>query len=415
MANKFYYIGTRSTDLATSFDANRSDPFFAGSITLYGDNRHGNIAYNVSSGIQLSTALHLRERNSAILKMFIKNHVTDIVAHDPSARFLPYDVGYAEKVPAKFKKRIVCCNEPALMTYLNSKFNFKKLIEGKLPQAAHIYMTGADVLAKLESGEFPNTKEVVIQTEYGSAGEGTYFATKSAMSIKKYCKSCMSKIKAHEMYVVSDFVPTHCSVSCHIQISANEVAVYPPGIQLMRGPKFIGSDLFAFSQLPVEIQEDCRATAVRFGEILREYDPKARGYFGLDLIVAKSDNKVYAIETNARFTGTTGLMNILSHKAGIGSVFEHTYEAFYAKSTNLTEKFRRITPSGRKRYAEVSRDEDGSLHFEDGKSNREGLDKTAYQEDDIYTYSIFEEIKGYNVYDDRIALKKITSRVKVKK
>lgn len=317
--------------------------------------------------------------------------------------------------------------DPGLLSFLNSKFNFKKLLDGKIPQAKFEFMTGHDVLQLIKSGEIPTKREVVIQSEYGAGGEGTIIATKKMFADSKFTAFCKKKIKLNQVYVVSEFIENICSVSIHIQLTNNEIAMYPPTVQFLRGPCFIGSDLFAFSQLSDNVKQECAGMAQAFGNILRNIgdhidvsefkNKRLRGYFGLDVIVAKNGNpSVFAVETNPRFTGTTGLMNILCHKAGIGSVFEHSWQAFYADETNLNQQFKKITPVGRKTYAMVERDESGNVITpDDNIRNLEGLDETVYQEDGFYTYAIFDEARNYNVFDERKKDKKYAGCLQKKK
>ena len=58
-----YYVGYRESDIAVGFDACGTDPFFAGSITCYGSNENGNIAYNATTGMQFQYELY-SARNS---------------------------------------------------------------------------------------------------------------------------------------------------------------------------------------------------------------------------------------------------------------------------------------------------------------------------------------------------------------
>lgn len=413
-----YYIGYRVSDIAASFDMSTTDSFFKGSITCYGDNKNGNIAYNAITGMQFSLYDHQYcERNNAVYTKFISEQCKKVAEQNKHALFLPYGLYFAEKIPDELQTRIICFNNVEVLSFLNSKFKFKKLIDGKIPQARFEFMTGAAVFELIRSGEAPNNREIVVQEEYGSSGEGTLIITKKNFADPAFVKNCMDLIKEDETYVVSEFIENSHSVSIHFQVSNNEVAVYPPGIQLMNGPSFAGCDLFAFSQFDDEIKNECIAVAQKFGEILRDMGSpdglfpgvRIRGYFGLDVIIAKKGTpRVYAVETNARFTGSAGLLNILSNLAGAGSIYEHTFQAFYDDKTDFAAKFKKISPNGRKRYAEIERGEDGRI-ITDTDCNQEGLDQTVYQEYDFYTHAIFEEVKNYNVYDDRKKYKKYVS------
>lgn len=385
-----YYLGRKTSDIAKTFDANTSDDYFAGSITAYGDNANGNVSYNVLSGMQLCDDDSIYgDRNLALYSKFFGDQCREIASRDPQAKFFPYSNFFGSLVPKELADRVICQNDPKVISQLESKFNFKKLIAGKIAQADYEIMTGEKVLKLIESGEVPAKRQVVIQTEYGAAGEGTYFATRQH-------KLDINKIEPKRKYVVSEFIENTISVSSHFLVTANEVAIYPPGIQIMDGPAFIGSDVHAFSLLENDIKDECLDATRTYGELLRKKHHNLRGYFGLDMIVKKEQGlppRVFAVEGNHRFTGTASLLNILCHRAGIGGVYEHAYQAFYAKETDLQPLLNQITPNGRKRYAKTSENL--------ANVNKEGLDKTVYKEDGFYTHAIFEEIKQYNVIDDR--------------
>jgi hypothetical protein len=400
-----YYVGMRESDLAINFEATKTDKFFAGSVTIYGRSENGNVAYNVVSGLQLNEAQCYEERNHALFKHFVAQQCHNIVAKDKNAKFLPYSYFFASSIPAEFSDRVICANDPRVLVFLNSKFNFKKFMKGKLPEANFVIESGKDIINKIKNKIYPNSKEVVIQTEFGEGGDGTVFLLKGD-------DFNTATINPDREYVVSDYIHNRCSIGIQMQISDTDIAIYPPSIQLMKGPAYAGSDVFGFSELPEKVKERCYEIARKFGEIIRDLDVlptnkrvklRNRGFFGIDAIIEEGeDPQVYVVETNPRFTGVTGLLNILSHKSGAGSVFEHSYKCYLGERLN-TEAIENIVPNGRKRYAEFERNEDGEAHsLENEKINHEGFDKTAFQEEGFYyTHAVFEEIKKCNTFDSR--------------
>ena len=416
---KIYYIGRSSSDISTDFNANVADTFFAGSITCYGYNRDGNIAYNVISGMQLSNDDSIfRSRNNAIYTKFISEQCRNIAEKDPDALFLPYSRYYASKVPQELQNRIICCNDERVLECLDSKISFRRIFQEQLPFPKYTIESGERILQLIEEKIIPDEKEVIIQTEFGGGGEGSYFVRRDTFS-EEFATWLKAEIKATEKYVMSEYVHNLCSVGVQILVSDKEIGIYPPSIQILNGPHYIGSDLYAFSLLDENIKNECTKIATRFGEILRDMEClnigeetisgiHNRGFFGIDFLITEpgSSPSVYVIETNPRFTGPVGLLNILCHKAGIGSVFAHSFDCFTGKRTAFDD-FREIEPAGRKRYASITRDEDGHVvSLEHENSNQEGLDQTVYQEEGLYSHAVFEEIKAFNVYDDRRELKK---------
>ena len=416
---KIYYIGRRSSDISTDFNANVADTFFAGSITCYGDNRGGNISYNVISGIQLSDDDSIfGRRNDAIYTKFISDQCRNIAEKDPDALFLPYSQYYASKVPQELHDRVICCNNERVVQCLDSKINFRKIFRKQLPFPKYTIEKGARILQLIEEKIIPYEREVVIQTEFGGGGEGSYIVRRETFT-EEYAAWLKAEMKSTVKYVVSEYVYNLCSVGVQILVSDDEIGIYPPSIQILNGPCYIGSDLYAFSLLDEDIKNECTRIATRFGEILRDMESlnvgketisgiRNRGFFGIDFIISEpgSSPSVYVIETNPRFTGPVGLLNVLCYKAGIGSVFKHSFDCFTGKRICFDD-FRKIEPNGRKRYAEIVRDKGGQVvSLENESSNKEGLDQTVYQEEGLYSHAVFEEIKAFNVYDDRRELKK---------
>ncbi|MCL2484235.1 MAG: hypothetical protein FWD89_00220 [Firmicutes bacterium] len=400
-----YYLGRRQSDIVTTFDADETDTFFKGSITCYGDGKDGNISYNSHSGIQLSDDdSKYGSRNKAIYTKFFSAQCRNVIEKDPDAFFMPFSDYFAQMVPEEFKDRIICFNNLKAITWLSSKINFRKLVEKVIPVPSYKIMKGSKVLKLIESGEYPTKQQVAVQAEYTSGGEETFLLTRKYFEEEGYAKKIKSKIDSKQEYLVSEYIENIGSVGIQMQISNNEIALYPPSIQVMKGPVYIGSDLVAYTKLDEEVKEKCEEIAQEFGYILQNLDKlrikrpgfknaKIRGFIGIDVIVGK-DGKVYAIETNPRFTGATGLLNILSHMAEQGSVYEHAYQAFYDKKTSLTRKFKKIEPLGRKKYA----DEDGKEGYE-----QEGLDETVHREEGCYTHAIFERVRKrkFNIFEKK--------------
>jgi hypothetical protein len=400
-----YYIGHRETDIAINFDATVTDNFFEGSITEYGRNENGNVAYNATSGIQLDISPEYDEHNGLLLKNFIENQCRAIVARDKDAKFLPYSYYFAVKIPPEYTDRVICANDNDLLFFLNSKFKFKRFIKGKLPEAKFVLESGTTVIKKLQNGTYPDKKEVVIQTEYGEGGFGTVLCTKNSPAIPEM-------FDASKLYVVSDFIPNICSVAIHVLIADDEIAVYPPSVQLLRGACYAGSDLAKFAELDDYVKDECYRIAVEFGKLLQTRPEKPRGYFGIDaLISSETPHKVYVVETNPRFTGTVGLLNIISHKVGAGSIYEHTYRCFTHKKLPI-EDIEKITPSGRKIYTRTDWDGKSPKQLEEKNINHDGIDKTVIRGDRAYLFSIFEEVRDYNTFDIRNYDRTYISQVK---
>jgi len=86
------------------------------------------------------------------------------------------------------------------------------------------------------------------------------------------------------------------------------------------------------------------------------------------------------------------LQNRMFRAAGLESVFEYNYRAFYDEKTDFAEGLKKIKPLGIYRHAVVKRNSDGELvSVEAEHVNREGFDMTLIREEDgMYTHSVYE-------------------------
>lgn len=388
-----YYIGYRQGDAEASFYNQTMDGYFAGSITELGNNKRGNVAHNATTRVQLSQNVEFDERNTKIIREFVNEKCREIVARVPDAYFYPYSPVYASYVPPELQDRILCCNNPRVFAVLDSKFQFRKIFEDILPFAPHEYVKGSEVIERLKNGTYPEQKEVVIQRDYGSGGFGTLVVSKEYFADPKIKERSIKEIYPKETYLVSDYIESLCSTSLHILVSNNEVHLLPSSVHKYTGHhKLDYMDFKAFTKLPKDMLKQAYDCGYKFGEFVRTSKKyRMRGWVHIDLLFGK-DGKVYAMEANPRFGGSVGLQNRMFRSAGLESVFEYNYRAFYDEKTNFGPGLKKIKPLGIYRHARVERNADGELvSIEDDSVNREGFDMTLIREEDgMYTHSVYE-------------------------
>jgi len=388
-----YYIGYRQGDAEASFFNQTMDGYFAGSITELGNNKRGNIAHNATTRIQLSQNVEFDERNTKIMREFINEKCREIVAKVPDAYFYPYSPVYASYVPPELQDRILCCNDPRVFAVLDSKFQFRKIFEDILPFAPYEYVVGSEIIKRLKNGTYPEKKEVVIQRDYGSGGFGTLVVTKEYFANEAFKQRSIKEIYPGETYLVGDYIESLCSTSLHILVSNNEVHILPSIVhRYIEHHKLDYMEFKAFTKLPKDMLEQAYDCGRKFGEFVRTSKKyRMRGWVHIDLLFGK-DGKVYAMEANPRFGGSVGLYNRIFRSAGLESVFEYNYRAFYDEKTDFGEGLKKIKPLGIYRHAVVERNADGELvSVEADNVNREGFDMTLIREEDgMYTHSVYE-------------------------
>lgn len=388
-----YYIGYKQGDAEASFYNQTMDGYFAGSITHFGNNKRGNIAYNASTKVQFSRNVEYEKRNAKILREFINEKCREIVAKVPDAYFYPYCPVNASYVPPELQDRILCCNDPKIFAMLDSKFQFREIFKDILPFAPYEYVVGSEVIKRLQDGTYPNTKEVVVQRDYGAGGFGTIVVTKKYFADPTFKEKAIKEIHPKETYLVSDYIESLVSTSLHMLVSNNEVCILPSTVHgYKEHHKLSYMDLKAFTQLDPDMLKQAYDYGMKFGEFVRTSKKyKMRGWLHIDLLFGK-DKKVYAMEANPRFGGAVGLHNRMFRAAGLESVFEYNYRAFYDKETHFKEGLKKLKPLGIYRHARVERNADGELvSVEPDYINREGFDMTLIREEDgMYTHSVYE-------------------------
>ena len=388
-----YYIGYRQGDAEASFYNQTMDGYFAGSITELGNNKRGNIAHNATTRIQLSQNVEFDERNTKIMREFINEKCREIVAKVPDAYFYPYSPVYASYVPAELQDRILCCNNPRIFAILDSKFQFREIFEDILPFAPYEYVIGSEIIKRLKNGTYPEQKEVVIQRDYGSGGFGTIVVNKKYFDNPEFKQRSIQEIHPKETYLVSDYIESICSTSLHLLVSNNEVHILPSVVhRYTEHHKLDYVEFKAFTKLPKEMLKQAYDCGRKFGEFVRTSKKyRMRGWVHIDLLFGK-DGKVYAMEANPRFGGEIGLENRVFRAAGLESVFEYNYRAFYDEKTDFGPGLKKIKPLGIYRHAVVERNADGELvSVEADNVNREGFDMTLIREEDgMYTHSVYE-------------------------
>ncbi|MDR0957453.1 MAG: hypothetical protein LBM09_02680, partial [Candidatus Nomurabacteria bacterium] len=224
--SNIYFLGWRETDISIDIDGNIPDPTFKGSFTCYGSGKNGNRAYNIESGKQLSDNIkEYGERNDRWYRAWFGKKCEE-VAKDPNTLFLPYNIYFSTLIPSKLQNRIICQNNPDIVQTLNSKIIFKEMIDGTIPQAPFLVRSGAEILRDFENYQ----KEVVVQTEFGSNGDGTFLLTKKNLRDQEFVKNFLDHIEIDENYIISDFIKNRCSASFQIQVTNTETLMYSPGV-----------------------------------------------------------------------------------------------------------------------------------------------------------------------------------------
>mgnify|MGYP004457488111 CR=1 FL=1 len=283
--------------------------FFDGSITLFGENRDGNISYAEEVVFEYwnpdNNPLEIDIYNKSIAKI---TDEVDIMAHNPqivSKCILPSNV------------HLICKNEEQLLRMLDNKTETRNLMKEEVPMLKYYNIKGKDIsYKKLRS----IASEFVVQHPIGSGGSKTFL----------YNENTYEKIdlilKKEEYYSVSIYQKNNIPYNIHCIIFSEKIEILAPSEQILEKTELIE---YIGSEFEVEISKEIKKKLEKYSLKLCKKIQKLgyRGVLGIDFIAV--DNELYFIEINPRFQGSTAKVDKLLKESNLPSIFEYNYSAFY--------------------------------------------------------------------------------------
>ncbi len=310
---KFVAIGPREQDFAYT------NGFFCGSITLYGNNTNQNVSYSGSRQYRINHNVFSKDQGEFIEKEMLKR-----IEEDPAVRFMSYDPNQAYDCDEKIIQRTVCLNEKILMDKLNYKITFREWARDVCRVHHSELLYGKECTYKNLKERYGAYEAFVVQTNFATGGEGTYILTAQNADVTE------SMLVKEEKYLVSGYEYYNIPVNIHAIIYEDDILIFPVSIQIMRlcGNKLLyqGSDFNEAERIDKGSLEEFR-NYMRI--ICRKLQKEGfRGITGVDGMIV--DGKVYILEMNNRFQGSTLLLNLALRDAGLPSMQELNYESFHS-------------------------------------------------------------------------------------
>ena len=282
-----YWVGTRQSDI---FD---TGCFFKGSVTIFGDNKGGNISY-CSNGKRINHNIEDKECDS-----FFINTLETILESDTEARFMFYDPILAYKYGEKIKNHTICLNSYDLLNSFSNKYKARYILSNVINTVPYALLKGSKCDSSTLCQLFTNYNEFVIQKPYSSGGDATYHLRSTSMP----------EVTADELYLVSPFFKDALSVNIHLVISDSGVLLFPASVQIINETKnrllYSGADFICYNMICEEIKEKVNNESIKIGNILMRAG--YRGVIGIDYII--EDNTPYFLELNTRFQASSHLIN----------------------------------------------------------------------------------------------------------
>lgn len=305
-------------------DFEYTNGFFSGSITLYGRNCHSNVSYCGSRKERINHNVFSPDQAAFVIAEMKKQ-----VEEDPTVRFMSYDPNQAFDCGEDLVRRTVCLNDKALMDKLNHKISFRQWAQSCC--AVH----HSDLLPGEECTYFQLTKRYgdydsfVVQADSAYGGEGTFLL--NARNDDKI----QALITPHGRYLVSPYIQNNVPVNIHAMIYSDSILLFPTSIQIMRPHDtkllYHGADFLAVAQADPEALQKFRQSMLALCQRLQAEG--YRGVTGVDGMLVGQD--AYVLEMNNRFQGSTPLLNLALHEAGLPSMQELNYEAFTQAQPNV--------------------------------------------------------------------------------
>lgn len=289
--SNIYWIGPRQSDI------NDIECLFKGSITIYGDNTKGNIAY-CNSINRINHNLNNEHCNNFIFKQLKK-----ILKKDTNASFLFYNQEHAYHYGDDITKRSLGINNQYLLESLSNKAKCRYLFSNIVDIIPYVTLKGNECVYNNLHSFFPN-EEYVIQKTISSGGDGTYHIVHNFADIEKeICKS------ENVSYILSPYLKDAISLNVHAIISENKIFLLPGSIQIIYEIEnkllYSGADFICFQNLSIDKKEQVNDAAFKICSILK--DRGYRGILGIDFIL--QNDKLYFMELNPRFQASTQLIN----------------------------------------------------------------------------------------------------------
>lgn len=308
---EYIAIGPREQDFSCT------NNFFDGSVTLYGSGREGNVSYCQSRGYRINHNIFRSDQ-----EQFVDAELLKKIKENPDVKFMSYDPNLVYKCDEQIIQHTVCLNDKRMMDILNDKMSFRqwaddvctlhpvRLLQGKQCRYDHL----CSIVGTYQ--------RFVIQKSKASGGEGTYILSAQKES------EIMAALDYEEYYLVSGYEEQNIPMNMHAIVYEKDILLFPPSIQIMRfcGDKLLyqGADFVAVNQIcEGAIQEFYQYMMQIAGKLQRE---GYRGVTGVDAMIVR--DKVYILEMNNRFQGSTLLLNLALQDQGLPSMQELNYDAF---------------------------------------------------------------------------------------
>ncbi len=329
--NDIYWVGPRQSDIENiTF-------LFRGSVTIFGDNKNGNIAYCQNNAERINHNIQNKDCDN-----FFINTLTMLCKKNNMISFLFYNPLSAYDYGDEIVQHTICLNNKVLLETLTDKIKSRYVFSDYLHTTPFVTLRGYECTFENFAKYFDGFSAYVIQKIHSSGGDGTYYVdNQTAIDF-------ISDFHREEEYLISPYIEKSISLNTHIIINGEYIQYLPSSIQIVRKIKnkllYYGADFVCYDFLNEEIKKKVRIYSEKIGMLLKENG--YLGVLGIDFIAIGEE--LYFMEFNPCFQASTGLINktLIQNNISIQELqmqaFENTFSMqntipeFYVKYSNLS-------------------------------------------------------------------------------
>lgn len=317
------WIGNRESEILTY-------NIFDESITFYGSNKLNNSSF---IGVNRIPSNYGDE-----FKLFVIENIQNIIAKHADVEFHFYNPQFAHKIISNIpslSKYFVNINSFETLKWITSKTFVREWMSNSIAVPPYALLSKKECSIQNLQSIFGQYDDFIIQKDISGGGEGTFlFNVNSETAIRTFLSDC-------GLFLTSPYLSPKISICCHMLIDDFKTYVFPFGIQqskvindklIYKGTNYSDS---------IEIKNDllylAKSMAIDIGNGLRNIN--YRGICGLDFIIY--NNKIYFIEINARYLGSSFLINKALKKQKLPSLFELNSMCFQSQIPhNLLDNYK---------------------------------------------------------------------------
>ena len=267
---------------------------FLHTITIYGSNKDSNFSF-------------LEERGEKLLSYddfinFIIDKINKIIINKTNCKFYFYNEkwGYdiLQMMP-DLRKFLVLKNEKSFLDFLNKKIYSRCCFSNNVCFPPFFFLNKIDCKYQELLNSFEGYETFIIQKAISEGGEGTFILKKDDCDIYNH-------LEENVPYIISPFYSNSFSLNITIICNEESCICFPISEQLFNEKNiFIGSDFISGNEIYINHKNLIKNFINSIVECLQKNH--YIGLCGIDFLI--NNEKIYFIEFNPRFQGSTFLIN----------------------------------------------------------------------------------------------------------